>query len=139
MASKKLSTTAGRFDVQMAQCVVINQIDKEILNYRVFPADTPDDFPSVGDVGCIYKAAKEAKLYQWDEDSQNYKPLNETSISIDTLQNSVADLEADVENLQNKIDGTGEGSIDAMVDEKIKNFMENASDFVLDGGNANNK
>lgn len=104
MASKKLSTTAGRFDVQMAQCVVINQIDKEILNYRVFPADTPDDFPSVGDVGCIYKAAKEAKLYQWNEDLQKYQPLNESIISIDELQNVVTDLQSDVVDLRAYVD-----------------------------------
>ena len=98
--ANKLDMTNGRFDVRMAQCVVINEIDKELLNYRVFSADTPEGFPSKGDVGCIYKANKESELYQWNDELQNYQSLNKSSTSIEVLQGIVEGLQTDMTDLQ---------------------------------------
>lgn len=91
MASRKLNTASGRFDVQMAQCVVVNEIDKELLNFRVVSADTHYDFPAVGDPGGIYKANKEAKLYQWNEELLKYEPLNDSAFDVRIINGGTAD------------------------------------------------
>ena len=46
----------------------------------VFNADTHFDFPSIGSVDCIYKAYKEKKTYQWNEEKLTYEVLNENTI-----------------------------------------------------------
>lgn len=47
--------------------------EKEIIN-----ANTHFDFPSIGSVDCIYKAYKEKKTYQWNEEMLKYEPLDES-------------------------------------------------------------
>lgn len=47
---------------------------------KVFNADTHFDFPSIGSIDFIYKAYKEKKVYQWNEETMVYEPLNETTI-----------------------------------------------------------
>lgn len=47
------------------------QSDNSVIN-----ASTHYDFPSVGRVDVIYKAAQEQKLYQWNPDTLAYESLN---------------------------------------------------------------
>lgn len=62
----------------------ITEINQRITNIQVetgqkeiFNHPTHFDFPSIGSVDCIYKAYKEKKTYQWNEELLIYEPLNE--------------------------------------------------------------
>lgn len=62
----------------------LKEIDAKIENLDVSPekeiinADTHFDFPSIGSVDYIYKAYKEKKTYQWNEELLTYEPLDES-------------------------------------------------------------
>lgn len=38
----------------------------------IFNALTVEDFPEVGNISVVYKASQENRLYQWNEQNQNY-------------------------------------------------------------------
>ena len=52
----------------------------------VLNAPTSNDFPALGNVYTIYKAAEEQKIYQWNIDKNIYEPLFiDNSIDIDII------------------------------------------------------
>ena len=52
---------------------------------KVFNADTHFDFPSIGKIDCIYKAYKEKKTYQWNEETLAYEALDENESNIENI------------------------------------------------------
>lgn len=48
----------------------------------VVNANTRDEFPEIGNVNAIYKAIDEKKLYQWNEETQDYDMLSGGGSSI---------------------------------------------------------
>lgn len=62
--------------------IQVGEGQKEVFNFS-----THFDFPSIGSVDCIYKAYKEKKTYQWNEEKLIYEPLNEGSNEKITLIN----------------------------------------------------
>lgn len=51
----------------------------------VVNASTHYDFPSIGEADVIYKAAKEEKIYQWDEEKLTYIVLCDFTKDVDLL------------------------------------------------------
>ena len=51
----------------------------------VINASTHYDFPSVGAVDVIYKAAKEGKIYQWDNETLSYTVLGDSTQDISLI------------------------------------------------------
>lgn len=60
--------------------------NKEIIN-----KETHYDFPSIGSIDCIYKAYKEKKTYQWNEELLKYEPLNEGIEDVKIINGGNAD------------------------------------------------
>lgn len=58
-----------------------------IISSRPFVvnASTHYDFPSIGQVDVIYKAAKEEKIYQWDEEKLTYVVLCDFTKDVDLI------------------------------------------------------
>ena len=51
---------------------------REVSNF-----DFREDFPVIGDENIIYKAEKEQKLYQWNQNINKYEPLDNVDVDID--------------------------------------------------------
>lgn len=49
---------------------------------EIFVANTMQDFPEVGDESLIYRASKEQKLYQWNQEKLRYESLIPSEIEI---------------------------------------------------------
>ena len=67
------------------------------IGQAVFNAETRFDFPSVGSTETIYKASKEGKLYQWNEETLTYNPLIEENLQINIIYGGGANFNGTIE------------------------------------------
>ena len=52
-------------------------------NTEIITASTVDEFPTVGDANCLYKASNEKALYQWNNLTGEYESLSSGGSSFD--------------------------------------------------------
>lgn len=79
-----------------------------VYEASVYNAPTKNDFPTIGNPAIIYKAEDEAKLYQWNEISEEYEAL--TGSDIVEINNTISEIVikkgADhLEAINNELDG----------------------------------
>ena len=72
----------------------------------VFNALTRDGFPTVGNVGTIYKAQEEVALYQWNDKTYEYELLSSGEQLIDELVKDVDEVRQQMAELEEYLSGT---------------------------------
>lgn len=53
---------------------------------EVISATSSSDFPTAGDSSLIYKSYSDKTLYQWNEEKQEYEPLNSSTVTLEGIE-----------------------------------------------------
>lgn len=100
-----------------------NDLKYQTSKDYVINQPTSATFPLIGEKDVIYKAENEKMLYQWNENINNYEPLN--SIDLTEVNASIASLQKKDEEIEKTILDLIKGaSIEGELLEIVDNFIE---------------